>query len=125
VRGQKYRIPAQGGFMISGPPGFDTTVWILSPHPLHAGAAADLLGSAGHEDNLIPRCSDTLLVARGPCTDDRAGATPFHERLHLSQSESLVARDLDFSNDGDRTRIVPRDQASGNVIVYEFRIAHR
>ena len=29
--GQRYRIPAQGAFVISGPPGFDTTVWILSP----------------------------------------------------------------------------------------------
>ncbi len=41
--GQAYRIPAQGAFVISGPPGFDTTVWILSPHPLPMGAAADLL----------------------------------------------------------------------------------
>ena len=129
--GQAYRIPAQGAFVISGPAGFDTTVWILSPHPLLLGTAADLLGSppkeqaAGSQDNLIPRCTDTLLVARGPCTDDRAGATPFHERLHLPQSDGLVARDLSFSNQGDRTRITPRDQASGNVIVYEFRIAHR
>ena len=129
--GESYRIPAQGAFVISGPAGFDTTVWILSPHPLPLGSAADLLVDqpqghpAGNNDNLIPRCSDTLLVARGPCTDDRAGATPFHERLHLPQSQGLVARDLNFSNDGDRTRITPRDQASGNVIVYEFRIAHR
>lgn len=127
---QAYRIPAQGAFVISGPPGFDTTVWILSPHPLQLGAAANLVGEppkerSGSEENLIPRCTDTLLVARGPCTDDRAGATPFHERLNLPHSDGLVARDLDFSNDGDRTRITPRDQASGNVIVYEFRIAHR
>jgi hypothetical protein len=127
--GQAYRIPAQGAFVISGPPGFDTTVWILSPHALQLGAAADLVETPkehpASDDNLIPRCTDTLLVARGPCTDDRAGATPFHERLHLPQSEGLVARDLNFSNDGDRTRITPRDQNSGNVIVYEFRIAHR
>jgi hypothetical protein len=129
--GHTYRIPADGAFVISGPPGFDTTVWILSPQPLQIGAAGDLLANpqkehaAGSEDNLIPRCTDTLLVARGPCTDDRAGATPFHERLHLPQSKGLVARDLNFSNDGERTRITPRDQASGNVIVYEFRIAHR
>jgi len=129
--GQSYRIPAQGGFVISGPPGFDTTVWILSPHPLQLGAAADAIADtpkergANSQDNLIPRCSDTLLVARGPCTDDRAGAAPFHERLNLPQADGLIARDLNFSNDGGRTRIAPRDQTSGNVIVYEFRIAHR
>jgi hypothetical protein len=129
--GQSYRIPAQGGFVIGGPPGFDTTVWILSPHALQLGSAADAIAEAPKErgtnsqDNLIPRCSDTLLVARGPCTDDRAGAAPFHERLNLPQSDGLVARDLNFSNDGGRTRITPRDQTSGNVIVYEFRIAHR
>ena len=129
--GQSYRIPAQGAFVISGPPGFDTTVWILSPRTLPMGAASDLLTdqpkehAEGSGKDLIPRCSDTLLVARGPCTDDRAGATPFHERLHLPESQGLVARDLNFSNDGDRTRITPRDQGSGNVIVYEFRIAHR
>jgi len=121
--GQTYRIPAQGAFVISGPPGFDTTVWILSPHPLPMGAAAEWGGDTAK--GLIPRCGDTGLIARGSCTDDRAGAMPFHERLRLPQSEGLVARDLDFTNDGDRTRITPRDQASGNVIVYEFRIAHR
>ena len=129
--GQTYRIPAEGSFVISGPPGFDTTVWILSPRPLPADAAAGLIGDStkgralSTEENLIPRCSDTLLVARGPCTDDRAGATPFHERLHAPDSQGLLARDLNFSSNGDRTRITPRDGATGNVIVYEFRIAHR
>ena len=127
--GRSYRIPAQGSFVISGAPGFDTTVWILSPDALHVGAASDLLAeppkAVSSETNLIPRCTDTLLVARGPCTDDRAGATPFHERLNLPQSGTLVSRDLNFSNDGERTRITPRDETGGGVIVYEFRIAHR
>jgi len=124
--GQTYAIPADGAFVISGPPGFETTVWILSPKPLATAAAQTLSeedGSAGSgEDNLIPRCRDTFLVPRGPCTDDRAGATPFRVP---AQADSLVARDLSFSKDGDSTRITARDDSAGNPIVYEFRIAHR
>ncbi|HTP88070.1 MAG TPA: DUF4384 domain-containing protein [Bryobacteraceae bacterium] len=126
--GRSYRIPASGSFVISGPPGFDTTVWILSPEVLHVSAADLLPGqnrSFSTEQNLIPRCGDTPLTARGPCTDDRAGASPFHERINLPKSQSLLARDLNFSNDGERTRITPADESTGGVIVYEFRIAHR
>ena len=124
--GQTYAIPADGAFVISGPPGFETTVWILSPKSLPAATAKALSAegrtTAGGEGNLIPRCRDTFLIPRGPCTDDRAGATPF--RIS-SKSDSLVARELNFANDGDSTRITPRDDSSLNPIVYEFRIAHR
>jgi len=124
--GQTYVIPADGAFVISGPPGFETTVWILSPKRLATATAkalsAEDKSAAGGEDNLIPRCRDTFLIPRGPCTDDRAGAMPFHVP---AQSDSLVARDLSFAKDGDGTRITPRDDSAGNPIVYEFRIAHR
>ena len=124
--GQSYAIPAEGAFVISGPPGFETTVWILSPTSLPA-AAARAVGEedkahAARDGNLIPRCRDTFLTPRGPCTDDRAGATPF---LVPAQKDSLVARDLTFSKEGDKTRITPKDDSAGNPIVYEFRIAHR
>jgi hypothetical protein len=124
--GQTYAIPADGAFVISGPPGFETTVWILSPKRLATATAKALSAedkSAGSsEDDLIPRCRDTFLIPRGPCTDDRAGATPFRV---TAQPDSLVARELSFAKDGDSTRITPRDDSAGNPIVYEFRIAHR
>ena len=124
--GQPYVIPADGAFVISGPPGFETTVWILSPTRLPADTAralsAENKAAARGEGNLIPRCRDTFLIPRGPCTDDRAGATPFRVP---AQADSLTARELSFAKDGDSTRITPRDDSSGNPIVYEFRIAHR
>jgi len=124
--GQTYVIPADGAFVISGSPGFETTVWILSPKALPAAAVQTLseedksAGSGG--ENLIPRCRDTFLIPRGPCTDDRAGATPFRAP---AQEDALTARELSFAKDGDSTRITPRDDSAGNPIVYEFRIAHR
>jgi len=124
--GQTYAIPADGAFVISGRPGFETTVWILSPGRLPKATAkalsAEDKSAASGEDNLIPRCRDTFLIPRGPCTDDRAGATPFRVP---AQAESLTARELNFTKDGDSTRITPRDGSAGNPIVYEFRIAHR
>jgi len=126
ARGQAYAIPADGAFIISGPPGFETTVWILSPKPLPAATAKALSAedktTQNGEDSLIPRCRDTFLIPRGLCTDDRAGVTPFRVP---AQTNSLVARELSFTKDGDNTRITPQDDSSGNPIVYEFRIAHR
>ena len=55
--GREYLVPAkEGRFRVTGPPGRDRILWVLSPDRAPAG-------------RLSPRCDDAIFRARGECLD--------------------------------------------------------
>jgi hypothetical protein len=118
---QTYSIPSgETYYTVDGPPGFDVVHWILTPNPLseaRQAATGDRLRKA-KPDTLVPRCRDSLLRARGLCTDDRAGASA------ESSAGDLRSRQLRIDQSGGETRIKAPAGAS-DPIVYLFRIAHQ
>ncbi len=119
--GQTYTIPTgDAWFTIDGPPGFDVVHFILTRNPLsesQQSQTGDQL-RATKPDTLVPRCRDSLLKARGVCSDDRAGAAAG------AKLGDLKPRQLRIEQDGDETRIQPAGRAA-DPIVYLFRIAHQ
>jgi hypothetical protein len=116
--GRPYLIPpGPGHFEISGPPGFDSVYWLMSPKALTERPAAPPAGDAPH--TLIPRCRDALqpkpaTTAERACLDDRAGAKAV---------ETLRPREIRMSGSGT-TRITP-EKAGAVPVLYEFRLAHQ
>jgi hypothetical protein len=120
-RHQTYFIPpGEAHFTIDGPPGFDVVHFILTPSPLTDSQqqSTDDQLRAAKPGTLIPRCRDSLLRARGLCTDDRAGASAG------SKLGDLRPRQLRIEQNGDETRIRPSGSAA-DPIVYLFRVAHK
>ena len=79
--GQEYIIPStSGAFRVTGPKGYDTVYWVLSPVRIGEPAkyrpvpAPPAPGKA--PGNLTPRCDDTIFKARGECVDAGAGLKP-------------------------------------------------
>jgi hypothetical protein len=117
--GRAYLIPPGPGFFeISGPPGFDSVYWLLSPKPL--GERPALPQAADTPRTMIPHCRDALQpkpAAPGDqraCLDDRAGARA---------GETLRPREIRLSGSG-ATKITPAQQGTVPVL-YEFRLAHQ
>jgi hypothetical protein len=129
--GKEYVVPAgQGWFKISGPSGYDTVYWLVSPvelthqyRPLPPPPATPKLPST-----LRPRCDDTVFKARGECLDDSAGVKPVApgETLpgNLSGIAGATPRELLFMQDKGGVVLSSPEPLSGPV-VYELRLAHR
>jgi hypothetical protein len=129
--GKEYVVPAgQGFFKISGPEGFDTVYWLVSPvelthgyRPLPPPPATPHLPSS-----LKPRCDDTVFKARGECLDDSAGVKPVAPGEKLPQNLSGVAgatpRELLFMQEKGGV-VVSSPQPLSGPVVYELRLAHR
>lgn len=123
--GREYIIPSTAGaFRITGPKGFDTVYWVLSPvrisepakyRPLPPPPAPSQVPA-----NLSPRCDDTILKARGECIDNSAGLKP-------NNVPGLTPRELFFVRKGDQSIVsVPPVKVSANApVTYQFRIAHQ
>lgn len=124
VADQSVTVPADSStkFTVTGPPGFDTIYWILSPKPLPADALLPAARRPATAPNTMrPRCR----VPSAPCLDDRAGPAPLAAAgLPVRRSSGLRARELKIEKDAAGSRIEPADRAVG-AIVYEFRLAHR
>ncbi|MBM3764958.1 MAG: DUF4384 domain-containing protein [Acidobacteria bacterium] len=130
--GREYEIPGNSGaFRITGPSGYDTVYWVLSPVRI-GGAAPPVAykplpappkpGSA--PANMTPRCDDTVLRARGECVDAGAGLKP-------NTPPGMQARELFFVRKGDQSvvSVPPVPAGPSNVkatpVTYQFRIAHK
>ena len=123
--GREYIVPAtSGAFRITGPKGYDTVYWVLSPvrigepakyKPLPPPPAPNQVPA-----NLSPRCDDTVLKARGECVDSRAGLKP-------NPVPGLTSRELFFVRKGDQSivSVPPVKAAPSAPITYQFRIAHQ
>lgn len=130
--GQEYVVPAvQGWFTVSGPQGYDTVYWLVSPvelghtyRPLPPPPPA----TSQLPSSLKPRCDDSVFKARGECLDDSAGVKPVAPGEQLPPNLSGVAgatpRELLFMQDKGGVVLSSPQPLSGPV-VYELRLAHR
>lgn len=127
-----YIVPADGGFKISGPAGFETVYFLLSPTPLAQSAAATRPGAPssftmpGPVSSLKPRCNDAVFRARGECMDSTAGpsAIPAGAPLppEISPLAGSASRDITFTRNNGKTTV---DAKAGNApVIYTFRLAH-
>lgn len=123
--GREYIIPSTAGaFRVTGPKGYDTVYWVLSPvrigeparyRPLPPPPAPGKVPA-----NLSPRCDDTVMKARGECVDSGAGLKP-------NPVPGLAPRELFFVRKGDQSivSVPPLKVAPSAPVTYQFRIAHQ
>jgi hypothetical protein len=106
-----YQIPSTDSvvFRVAGPPGYDVVTFVVNPHKGGVTSA----GPPRPRPNLIPRCDDSLLRARGDCIDSSAGPKP---------NES--SRDLVFMREGQQT-VVSSPSPLTAPVVYHFLLAHK
>ena len=133
--GKDYQVPATStAFRIAGPPGYETVYWMVTParlteeppryQPLPPPPAQD----KPLPPNLIPRCDDAVLRARGDCIDNSAGPklVPRGEDVpqNLAAAAGQSRRDLLFLRQKD-TAVISSPAPLDGPVVYEFRLAHR
>jgi hypothetical protein len=137
----EYIVPAtpDGWFEVSGPPGYETLYFVMSPVPL---AGSGVPGAVPNPNQGIPqgtppptmhpRCNDEIFKSRGECVDGMAGprrvepnATlpPTVRDLFGSTPPGSGARDLDFAKKSSASVVTSASPISGPV-VYEFLLAH-
>jgi hypothetical protein len=121
-----YMIPATDGvFVLAEKPGYETTYWILSPEELRPRRALEV--DMPVQNTLIPRCDEGGgLIARGPCTDKKAGARRFAapgSPQWFENAAPLQSRELKFKSNNERSS-VSLGRAFDAPVIYEFRIAH-
>ncbi len=130
--GREYEIPGNSGaFRITGPAGYDTVYWVLSP--VRIGGVAPPIAykplpappkPGAVPANMTPRCDDTVLRARGECVDPGAGLKP-------NTPPGMQARELFFVRKGDQSVVSVPPSVPGPTavkappITYQFRIAHK
>ena len=133
-----YLIPAlEGGYRITGPPGFETVYWLISPTELRAGASPPSLSlpppspppARTPAGKLIPRCNDELFRARGEGVDVSAGTRTLEQKELLpggltAAQEAASSRELQFSRRKE-TSVVSSSPTADAPVLFEFRIAHR
>jgi len=130
VASKEYQVPATSvAFRIAGPPGHEIVYWLVSPARLTDGPARPTLPPANKTaaPNLIPRCDDAILHARGDCVDSSAGPKLVPRGVDLPQGLSAAnaaSRDLVFMRQKDTAVISSPEPLTGPVI-YEFQLAHK
>jgi hypothetical protein len=124
---REYYIPGdQGAFKLTGPAGYDTVYWIVSPVKLGGEAPRykplpppPAPGKA--PANLRPRCDDAIWKARGECVDTSAG-------LKQNEVPGFRSRELLFLRK-DQASVVaappPANAEKPGLFTYQFRLAHR
>ncbi len=142
---REYVVPAtpDGWFEVSGPPGYETLYFVMSPVALAGGSVPSAAPNAAPNPNqgipqgtppptMHPRCNDEIFKSRGDCVDPNAGpkrvepsATlpgPVRDLFGDSPSEN-VSRDLNFTQKSSSSVVTSVSPMSGPV-VYEFLLAH-
>lgn len=125
----EYLIPAtQAYFRISGPAGYESVYWLVSPVAL--GTLKELTPphpSTFSPPRLQPRCDDTALRARGLCLDSSAGPRAIGEGDEVPENLKGVrskSRELTIVQQQNQSYVSPA--GPGNApILYEFRLAHK
>jgi len=134
--GQEYHVPAtQALFRIAGPAGHEVVYWMVTPAKLTDGAQPKYVplppppSPRPAPSNMVPRCDDALLKARGDCIDSSAGPKLVERGGDLPQNLKSAAagqnqRDLVFMRQKNTAVIASPAPLTGPVI-YEFRLAHK
>jgi Domain of unknown function (DUF4384) len=128
--GKDYLVPAtETAFRISGPPGYESVYWLVSPVAL--GNPMDLTTPRPPNYRpplLLPRCDGTVMRARGLCLDSQAGPRAVDDKEKLPENlepfRSTTSRELTIVQERNQSVV----SAAGSVaapLLYEFRLAHR
>jgi hypothetical protein len=124
---KEYFVPAGNDdwFEVSGPAGFDTLYFMLSPVEL-ARPAITSFTAPGPLSSLRPRCNDKIFRARGECMDDSAGpaAVPAGQALPapLAPMAGSASRDIVFSKKSGGA--VGVSGGTSAPVLYTYRLAH-
>jgi hypothetical protein len=133
--GKEYILPqTDGSFRIADPPGQDVAYFLLSPvalvsPPKPAGnTPAENKPSA--PSTLVPRCSESLLRARGDCLDASAGPKPASDPAtlpsDLSRLPDLKSRSLTLGPEQNQTApVISSTESVSGPSVFEVRISHK
>ncbi len=129
--GTEYQVPAtEGVFRITGPAGHEIVYWMISPVELGAQPQYAPLPPAPDKKsappNLMPRCDDTILRARGDCVDTSAGPRPVSDRTlpqNLAQVPKTGDDELLFVQK-EGSSVVSAPPALAGPVIFEFRLAH-
>lgn len=125
---KEYYVPSGNDdwFDVSGPEGFDTLYFMLSPVELARPATTNFV-APGPLSSLRPRCNDKIFRARGECMDDSAGpaAVPAGKALPapIQPMAGSASRDITFSKKTGGT--VGVNGGASAPLLYTFRLAHR
>ena len=108
---KEYRVPStQASFRIDGPAGHDQVFWIVSPTPMSESEALTLTSSPPPEPQLLPRCDETLMRARGECVDSKAGPR-------------MISRELTIVQKNETAHVSVVGKLS-KPLMYQFKLAH-
>lgn len=126
---REYMVPAtEAQFRISGPAGYETIYWLVSPVVLgNPMPATPVHPSNLPPPRLQPRCDDTAMRARGLCLDMEAGprvigeADEVPENLRNAKAKS---REMTIVQQQNQAVVSPSGPGSGPIL-YEFRLAHK
>lgn len=141
--GRDYVIPDSdsGWFKISGPAGYETVYFLISPLDLgkslypHAKEEQSPAAQTPHAEtpdekafeSATPRCDDELFRTRGVCLDSKAGLKPVEPGESLPSSlppVSVGSRDLVVVKESSDTAVSSTEPFDAPV-VYHFKIAHK
>ncbi len=121
--GKTYRVPeTDGAFRLGGPAGHDIVYWMVTPQKIGGPDPYKPLpkppASGPAPVNMLPRCDETILRARGDCIDPDAGLQP------PDDAGDLVSRQLVFVQNSE-SAVVSAPPQLGAPVVFEFRVSHR
>ena len=142
---REYVVPAtpDGWFQVSGPVGYETLYFVMSPVALAGAAVPNATPNPTPNPNqgipqgtpppgVHPRCNDEIFKARGECVDGNAGPRNVDPKATLPDTVRDLfgdtppgsgARDLDFTKKSSTSVVTSVSPISGPV-VYEFLLAH-
>jgi hypothetical protein len=128
---REYIVPTDGSYRIGAQPGYDILYWVISPGRLAAVPQLPIRQRPRPTTKLLPRCGESTLRARGICVDTRAGVQPTPSREAAELSKQLTHA-VDTHTDAVQNRTTAAREpgsavltASGRVVIYEMRLAHK
>lgn len=130
IQGDKeYLIPAtEAVFRVSGPPGYESVYWYVSPVALGSPDLAPARPTNYKPPVLLPRCDDTALRARGLCLDAAAGPKKIEEGDkvpdNLAPMRRSAARELTIFQQENQS-VLSTVGPAAEPLLYEFRLAHK
>jgi hypothetical protein len=121
---RQYLVPATAGaFRITGPAGQEIVYWLVSPLEFTKDGREYVPlppppKPGKTPPNLVPRCDDTVLRARGDCVDTSAGARPVKGPEQGTPPEVMFVRRAQAS-------VITTPPTLEGPVIFEFRLAHR